>query len=157
MSKVTAVCPVASGAWLVLELIVAYYSASSSSAWNTNASVRFTASCLKTKCVPLNSNKRESCFFDLLTPCSPVVSTLPLLLPPPHPVWSRCSTARFHLSLATPISGPPPKMWIPPPRQLVPLFLISANLLCVICQPFPRFPGAEFRSSLWTQSEEYAS
>ena len=38
-------------------LTVAYYSASGLSAWNMNASARFTVGCLKTRSVLLNSNE----------------------------------------------------------------------------------------------------
>lgn len=70
---------------------LAHHSASSSSARNANVSVRFTVG------MPLNNNKRKSCFRHPPTPYSPVVrpsDTLPLPLPPCSLRW-RCSTTRF--------------------------------------------------------------
>ena len=57
MSGVAAVCHVTSGVCFESRLTVTYYSTSSLSAWNMNASMHFTAGCLKTRCVLLSSNE----------------------------------------------------------------------------------------------------
>ena len=96
----------------------------------TNAGVRFTASCLKTKCTLPNSSKRKSYLHCPRIPCSPGVHRFNTLLFPlrrPRPARRQCSTARFRLSLATPTSGLPLWMWTPSPRPLVPPFLTSEN------------------------------